>query len=68
MLMLEGREKGISKRTSAAYQSTKKVFFGTRSIAKARMTMMAKIIMAPETLICNKLMPRTSFQIADDLF
>ena len=68
MLMLEGRENGISRRANAAYQSRRNVFFGTRSIAKARMTVMTKISTAPDTLICNKLMPRISFQVADDLF
>ena len=29
---------------------------------------MTKISTAPDRLICNKLMPRTSFQVADDLF
>ena len=65
---MEGREKGTSSRTSAAPQSAKKVFFGRRLIASARSTVMTRIIAAPLTLICSKLIPATSFQIPDNLF
>lgn len=65
--MPEGKENGIKSRISATSQSAKNVFFGTRLIARARITMIARIITAPATLIFNKLIPVTSFQLPDDL-
>ena len=61
-------ENGSNSRMTTIPQSTKKVFFGKRLIAKARITMIAKIITAPAKLICNRLIYTTSLQVADDLF
>ena len=58
---------GSSSRSSAAAQSARNVFFGTRFMTSARMTVMARIITPPVTLICRRLMPDTSFQLSDDL-
>ena len=49
-------------------QSAKKVFLGKKVIAKARMTIIAKIITAPAKLICNRLICTTSLQVTDNLF
>ena len=42
MLSVEGSETGASSRASAAAQSARNVFFGSRSIASARMTVMTR--------------------------
>src|SRR5699024_1500455 len=62
----EGREKGSSSRARATPQRTRKVRFGSRSRARARMTVMARIMIAPAALICNKLISNTSLQFPDD--
>ena len=67
MLRAEGRERGISSRKSAMPQRTGNVLFGTWSIARARMTVMTKIMTPPARLICSKLISRPSFQLSDDL-
>ena len=66
-LSVEGMENGSKSRTTAIPQSTKKVFLGNRLIAKARITMIAKIITAPAKLICNRLIYTTSLQVTDNL-
>src|SRR5699024_3323704 len=68
MLNHEGKENGIISRTSAIPQSTRNVFFGTLLIARARMTVTAKIITAPVKLIWSRFIITTSFQIANNLF
>ena len=67
MLSAEGSETGASSRASAAAQSARNVFFGSRSIASARMTVMTRIMTPPARLICRSFMPAASFQLADDL-
>ena len=64
----QGKENGIISRTSAIPQSTRNVFFGTLLIARARMTVTAKIITAPVKLIWSRFIITTSFQIANNLF
>ena len=66
-LNAEGMENGSKSRITAIPQSTKKVFLGNRLIAKARITMIAKIITAPAKLICNRLIYTTSLQVTDNL-
>ena len=58
---MDGKDNGINKRNSATPHSAKKVFFGSLLIASARMTTIAKIKMAPEKLICRKLIVTSSF-------
>ena len=68
MLNMEGSENGSNSRATAIPQSARKVFLGSKLIAKARMMVIAKIITAPAKLICNRFIRNTSLQITDNLF
>ena len=60
-------ENGRSSRVIAMPQSTRKVFLGSRLIARARITMVAEITTAPAKLIYNRLIYTTSLQVTDNL-
>ena len=53
--MIDGMENATS-------QSNTNILFGNLWIAKARTSIMTKMIIVPEKLICSKLIPFTSFQ------
>lgn len=53
---------------AAIPQSARKVFLGNRLIARARITLIARIITAPAKLICIRLIYITSLQVIDNLF
>jgi len=50
-LNIDGKENGISNRSSATPQRAKNVFLGSLLIASVRVTIIAKIKMAPAKLI-----------------
>ena len=68
MLNPDGNENGTSSLMIVIPHSIRNVFLGNRLIARARMTVITRIITAPATLICSKLIFITSLQIVDDLF
>lgn len=66
-LRADGTETGMSNLKMVIHHKIKKVLFGNRLTATARIKRMNKISTAPEMLICSKLICVTSLEFPNDL-